>query len=73
MKFHVFLYYESETGWYIATCPALSGCVSQGKTEDEAMANLREAILAWLEVEDEKAVVEARNQGLKGKELRLAI
>ena len=37
------------------------------------MDNIKEAIVAWLEVEDEKAVAEARNQGLEGKERALAI
>ena len=33
----------------MAECPAIPGCVSQGKTEDEAMANIREAIAACVE------------------------
>jgi len=73
MKFHVFVRFEKETGWYVVTCPALPGCASQGRSEKEAMENIREAILAWLEVEDEKAVAEARNSGLEGKEQALAI
>ena len=38
-----------ETGMVVAECPAIPGCVSQGKTEDEAMANIREAIAACVE------------------------
>lgn len=37
-----------EDGWIIATCPQLPGCHTQGKTEAEALANLREAIAAYL-------------------------
>ena len=34
------------TGMIVAECPAIPGCVSQGRTEDEAMGNIREAIAA---------------------------
>lgn len=37
-----------EDGWIIATCPQLPGCHTQGKTEAEALVNLREAIAAYL-------------------------
>ena len=40
---------RDETGMLVAECPAIPGCVSQGKTEDEALANIREAIQACLE------------------------
>lgn len=40
---------RDETGMIVAECPALPGCVSQGKTEAEALANIREAIEACLE------------------------
>jgi predicted RNase H-like HicB family nuclease len=46
---------QDEDGFFVASCPALKGCHSQGKTEEEALANIREAIEGWLEVEDEKA------------------
>lgn len=35
-----------ETGMIVAECPAIPGCVSQGQTEDEARANVCEAIAA---------------------------
>jgi predicted RNase H-like HicB family nuclease len=35
---------RDETGTVVAECPAIPGCISQGRTEDEAMANIREAI-----------------------------
>ncbi len=40
---------RDETGTMVAECPAIPGCVSQGRTEDEAVANIREAIQACLE------------------------
>jgi len=39
----------------VAECPALPGCVSQGRDEQEALANIKEAIVAWLWAEDQKA------------------
>lgn len=55
MVFHVMLT-KAEDGWFVAECPALPGCVSQGKDEQEALANIKEAIAAWLWAEDQKAV-----------------
>lgn len=44
---------RDETGSIVAECPAIPGCVSQGTTEDEALTNIREAIVACLEVRAE--------------------
>jgi predicted RNase H-like HicB family nuclease len=52
--FHVSLE-AAEDGWIVATCPALPGCVSQGRDEKEALENIKEAITAWLWAEDQKA------------------
>lgn len=41
---------RDETNMIVAECPAIPGCVSQGQTEDEALANIREAIAGCLEV-----------------------
>ena len=35
---------KDEDGFYIATVPALPGCISQGKSEKEALKNIKEAI-----------------------------
>jgi len=43
-----------EDGWIVAECPSLPGCVSQERTEAEAIDNIREAIQLWLETEVEK-------------------
>lgn len=40
---------QDEDGWFVAKCPGLPGCVSQGKTREEAIANIREAIEGSLE------------------------
>lgn len=55
MIFHVTMEH-AEDGWVVAECPALPGCVSQGKSEEEALRNIKEAITAWLWAEDQKAV-----------------
>ncbi len=52
MKFTVILEPEVDGG-YSVVCPAISGCVSQGDSLDEALANVREAILLCLEVRGE--------------------
>ena len=49
MEFFVAMY-RDEDGMYIAECPGIPGCVSQGATKDEALANVREAIKECLEV-----------------------
>ncbi len=35
---------KDEDGWIVAACPSLPGCVSQGKTEKQALKNMKEAI-----------------------------
>jgi len=55
MIFHVVLE-QAEDGWIVAECPALPGCVSQGKDDEEALHCIKEAITAWLWVEDQKAM-----------------
>ncbi len=54
MVFHVTVEH-AEDGWVVVECPALPGCVSQGRDEKEALENIKEAITAWLWAEDEKA------------------
>ena len=44
---------KGEDGYIVANCPALKGCWSQGKTEAEAIKNIREAIHLYLESEPE--------------------
>ncbi|MCA9491632.1 MAG: type II toxin-antitoxin system HicB family antitoxin [Myxococcales bacterium] len=43
-----------EDGWLVAECPVIPGCVSQGRTRDEALANIREAILLCLDNQEEE-------------------
>ncbi len=44
--------YPGEDGYVVAECPELPGCASQGRTREDALENVREAIAGWLEVEE---------------------
>ena len=55
MKFIITLT-RDEDGIYIAECPAIPGCVSQGKTEEEAQKNFHDAITECLEVRLEQEI-----------------
>jgi predicted RNase H-like HicB family nuclease len=55
LKLHVIIE-QDEAGYYVAEVPALPGCFSQGKTYDDALANIKEAIEGWLEVMESKTV-----------------
>jgi len=44
------LVYPGENGYWVAECPSLPGCVSQGTTREEAIANIREAIDGYINV-----------------------
>ena len=46
--------YPGEDGYVVAEVPSLPGCVSQGKTRDEALANIQEAIALHIEVLQER-------------------
>ena len=46
--------YPGEDGYFVAECPSLPGCISQGKTREEAIENIREAIQLYIEVLQEK-------------------
>lgn len=48
MEYRIILEPDPEDGGYVAHCPALPGCYSQGDTREEAIANAREAIEAYV-------------------------
>jgi len=68
MKFLVVVE-RDEDGMYIVECPSVPGCVSQGKTEEEAIENIKEAIKACLEVRAEQGMPLTINV----KEIEIAI
>lgn len=55
MKFLITIF-QDEDGVFIAECPSIPGCVSQGKTELEAEKNIQKAIKACLVVRSEKGM-----------------
>ena len=40
--------YPGEDGYWVAECPTLPGCISQGRSREEAVANIREAIRGYM-------------------------
>lgn len=61
MKFRVVVH-QAEEGGFWAEIPALAGCVSEGETFEEALANIREAAEGWLEVAGERTQTDANVQ-----------
>lgn len=50
--------YPGEDGFWVAECPSLPGCISQGETRDQAVANIREAIEGYiLSLQDDRLPV----------------
>lgn len=48
--------YKDEDGYWVVECPSLKGCVSQGKTKDEALINIREAIAGYIAALEEDSL-----------------
>jgi predicted RNase H-like HicB family nuclease len=47
------LLYRDEDGYWIAECPSLQGCVSQGETKEKALINIKEAIDGYIKALEE--------------------
>ena len=60
------LIYPGEDGYWVAEVPSLSGCISQGKTREEALTNIKETIQAYINQlrEDGTVVSEERFDAL---------
>ena len=60
------LLYPGDDGYWVAECPSLPGCISQGRTKEEAVTNIREAISAYIAAlnEDGLPVPEERFEAL---------
>ena len=58
--------YPGENGYWVAECPSLPGCISQGSTREEAIANIREAIRLYITAlkEDKLPIPEERFETL---------
>ncbi len=57
MRYKLAVLIEQDKDGFYAWCPALPGCQTQGATMDEALANIREAVSAYLDTlsEEERA------------------
>ena len=51
MNYKVVIMYDAEYEGYVVDVPELTGCMSQGKSLDEALENVKDAIKGWLLVE----------------------
>lgn len=47
---------KGENGYFVAHCPSLKSCWSQGKTQEEALGNIREAIELYLQPDSDNLV-----------------
>jgi len=47
---------RDEDGVWVVECPSIPGCVSQGRTKDEALSNIQDAIRVCLEVRQEQGL-----------------
>ncbi|QKQ72538.1 type II toxin-antitoxin system HicB family antitoxin [Nostoc sp. TCL240-02] len=54
--------HPAEEGGYWAEVPALPGCITEGDTKEEVMANLKDAIEGWLEVANSRNAIESTDQ-----------
>jgi predicted RNase H-like HicB family nuclease len=62
---------QDENGFFVVTCPSLPGCISQGKTEKEALKNIKEAIELHLECLSEDGIPLTRDS--KKKEVMVSV
>ena len=60
---------RDEDGFWVAECPSLPGCVTQGHTEQEALANVKEAISAYLLTLNERIRREAERDNKRAVEV----
>ncbi|MEO5346767.1 MAG: type II toxin-antitoxin system HicB family antitoxin [Magnetococcus sp. YQC-9] len=50
------LIYPGEDGFWVAECPSLPGCISQGETREQAITGIREAIELYIEALEEERI-----------------
>ena len=54
--------HSAEEGGYWAEVPALPGCITEGETIDEVMANLKDAIEGWLDVANSRQMPQVNDR-----------
>ncbi len=60
-----------EDGYYVAEIPSLPGCISQGKTKEEALANIKEAAQLCLDCQKEEGWIIPGEYSVENVEVRL--
>ena len=55
--------HPGEDGYWVAECPSLPGCVSQGKSKEDAIANIKEAILGYISALKEDGLPVPKDNG----------
>ena len=68
VKFKIVIKEDLEDGGYNVSCPALSGCHSQGETIEEALENIKDAIQGCMEVINQRAL-----KGVEEKAIEVAV
>ncbi len=71
MRYTILIEKGRESG-YVAKCPALRGCVSQGATKEEALRNIKEAMAAYIETLLEDGLPLPVEEGTEVVELEVA-
>lgn len=61
MKYKVVIS-EGEDGWYVVECPSIPGCISQGRTIEEALENIKDAIQGCLDVLNERIEIKGEEK-----------
>ena len=57
------LVYPGEDGYWVAECPSLPGCISQGSTKEQVLSNIKEAITVYIDaLEEDNLPVPPDNQ-----------
>lgn len=63
-KFKIYLEYDPQYNGFVVDVPSLPGCMSQGKTEKEALDNIKEAISGYIKV------IKKHNKTIPSEEVR---
>lgn len=64
---------KDEDGWFVATCPSLPGCISQGKTEKQALTNMKEAVYLHIRALSEDGIPLRPKKGKKEVFISVAV
>ena len=48
--------YPGESGYFVAECPSLPGCISQGVSKEDALENIKEAIIVYIEALEDQGL-----------------